>query len=242
MALDLTKKVAVAKVVLEKKNVFGQKAQIVIATDISGSMSTRFREGKVQELLTRMLGIGMNMDDNKAIDVFAFNGRSHVIGEATEYNIDGFVDNVFLRKVSVSGGTNYSPVMSDIVSKFGNASQPQSGFGKLFGKKAEPAIASVPTLVFFITDGELGRTDRQATEELIRESSNQAIFWQFIGIGSEEFDFLKKLDDLRGRFLDNADFFKVEDPTDTSDEWFYEQILNEFPSWLSQAKSKGILL
>jgi hypothetical protein len=242
MALDLTKKVAVAKVVLEKKNVFGQKAQIVIATDISGSMSRRFEQGKVQELITRMLGIGMNMDVNNAIDVFAFNNRSHVIGEATQYNIDGFVDNVFLRKVSVNGGTSYSPVMSDIVGKFGNVVQPQSGFGKLFGKKSEPVIANVPTLVFFITDGELGRSDKEATEKIIRDSSNQAIFWQFIGIGSEEFDFLQKLDDLSGRFLDNADFFKVEDPTTTPDEWFYEQILNEFPSWLNQAKSKGILL
>jgi hypothetical protein len=229
--IDLTKKV---KVVLEKKKIFGEKAQIVIAVDISGSMYSRFSTGKVQELLTRLLAIGMNMDDDKAIDVFAFNTGGYSIAQATEHNIEGFVNNVFLRKVSVSGGTKYAPVMSDIVKKFGNT----GGIGKFFGMKRSAPV-SVPTFVFFITDGD--NFDKPETEKLIKDAANQAIFWQFVGIGSERFEFLQKLDDLSGRLIDNADFFAVNDISSISDDELYDRLLTEVPSWLKEARSKGVL-
>lgn len=234
MSIDLAKKTEVAKIILEKKNIFGEKAQVVVAEDISGSMLYDFSKGKVQELIARILGIGMNMDDNKEIDVYAFNTNGYEVGNANENNIDGYVNEVFLKKVSIGGGTNYSPVMKKIVDKFGTQ---KSGLSKLFGKKK--TASKIPTLVFFITDGD--NFDKAETIKLITETSNQPIFWQFIGIGNEQFNFLQKLDDLPNRFLDNADFFKVVDPTSATDEWFYDNILNEFPTWLSEAKSKGVL-
>src|SRR5437763_3749 len=134
MTLDLTKKVQLVNVTLEKKkvNVPEVLGDIVIAEDISGSMSGRFRDGVVQELITRLLAIGMVLDQDKSINVYAFNSGSHEIGSATEKNIDGFVDNVFLRKVRVNGGTNYSPDMRDIVNKFGNKKVCKSALTKLF--------------------------------------------------------------------------------------------------------------
>jgi hypothetical protein len=226
--IDLTKKAAV---ILEKKQLSNVKAQVKIAIDQSGSMSGLYSNGTVQELIDRLLGIGMNMDLDKSIDVYAFSNEAKEVGQVTEGNHIGFVNNVFLKKAKLWGGTNYAPVMDMVI----KSSSAKKKFG-LFGKAEK---ASEPTLVIFVTDG--NNFDKNETIKLIKESSKQAIFWQFVGIGWESFQFLQELDDLKGRFLDNADFFKVSDLSKISDEELYDKLLNEFPSWIGQARSKGIL-
>lgn len=226
--IDLTKK---AKVVLEKKQIFGEKAQVVFALDISGSMSSLFNNGTVQELTDRLLGIGMNLDDNQSIDVFAFGMGNHEIGTATEKNYSNFVNGTILKKVNLEYDTKYAGVMDRIANKF---SMPKKG---LFKKTVQ--AAKTPTYVIFVTDG--NNSDPAEAERIIRETSDQAIFWQFVGIGNASFSFLQKLDDMSGRFLDNADFFSVSNLRQVSDEELYEKLLNEFPTWLNQARAKGIL-
>lgn len=93
--IDLNKK---AQIVLEKKAIFGEKAQVVFITDISVSMGSLYRNGTMQELTDRTLGIGMNLDIDKSIDMFAFGRHAHEIGSVTEGNHQGFVDNVLLQK------------------------------------------------------------------------------------------------------------------------------------------------
>jgi hypothetical protein len=253
--IDLTKKV---EVVLEKNNLVGVKADVILAQDISGSMSGEFYNGTVQEVITRLLAVGMKMDVDKSIDVFAFNTGSRHIGEANEGNHANFVKDVFLRKVSVGGGTNYAPVMQEIIANFGTAVKPKTitrevpakGFlGKLFGKTEtiteqvapdDLTAQKTPKLVFFITDGE--NWDHAEAEHVVREAAKQGIFWQFIGLGNETFDFLESLDDMEGRYIDNANFFQVNDINRISDEELYQRILGEFPSWLTEAKQKGLVL
>ncbi|KEK23902.1 VWA domain-containing protein [Bacillus gaemokensis] len=232
--IDLTKK---AKVVLEKKEIFGEKAQVVYITDISVSMSSLYSNGTVQELTDRLLGIGMNLDVDKSIDVFAFGRNAHEVGSVTEGNHQGFVNNVLLQKVSLEGSTNYAGVMDMVVNKYGQPVK-KGLLSRIMGSKHSEK-PTVPTLVFFITDGD--NFDKREAEEIIRKSSNQAIFWQFVGIGRASFDFLQKLDDMSGRFLDNADFFNVNDLRRISDEEFMDRILNEFPEWINQVRNKGIL-
>lgn len=67
------------------------------------------------------------------------------------------------------------------------------------------------------------------------------MFIQFIGIGYESFSFLKGLDDLPGRYLDNANFFAANDIDRISDEKLYERLMNEYPIWLDQARQKGLV-
>jgi hypothetical protein len=237
--IDLTKK---ASVVLEKKSLTGVQANIVLAIDRSGSMAAEYRNGTVQEVVDRLLGIGMNMDSDKSIDVYQFNGGYNYVGNATEGNHENFVRE---NNMTVSGGTNYAPVMKAIIEKYGkklSGVEKKGLLGGLFGKKdsAEKFTAKIPTFVFFITDGE--NFDPIETEAVIREVANQPIFWQFVGIGYERFGFLQKLDDLTGRFLDNADFFKVENIKTISDDELYNKLLTEFPGWLEQAKTKGLIV
>ena len=59
-----------------------------------------------------------------------------------------------------------------------------------------------------------------------------------MGIGDSNFDVLRKLDTMEGRYIDNANFFHFEDIETVSDEQLYENLLDEFPSWLQEAKEK----
>ena len=239
--INLTKK---AGIVLEKKKLAGVKAEIVLVIDQSGSMSSLYKDGTVQELVERLLGIGMNMDANKEIDVFQFNQSSNYVGVATEENHATFVKD---SKMGVSGTTKYAPVMEAVVAKYGTAlggnQEPvkKSLLGGLFkkGTAETPKIPDYPTFVLFITDG--NNSDKREATRIVRESATQPIFWQFVGIGKEEFTFLQKLDDLKDRHVDNADFFKVDDIKNVSDDELYDKLLTEFPDWLNEIKAKGML-
>jgi hypothetical protein len=46
---------------------------------------------------------------------------------------------------------------------------------------------------------------------------------------------------MEGRFIDNANFFHIKDIEKISDEELYNQLLNEFPEWINEAKEKGVL-
>jgi len=46
---------------------------------------------------------------------------------------------------------------------------------------------------------------------------------------------------MNGRFLDNANFFHVNDLRQISDEEFMDRVLNEFPQWIKEARAKGVL-
>lgn len=94
-----------------------------------------------------------------------------------------------------------------------------------------------PAFVVFINDGGCKKT----IKSIIEASSKKPVFWQFVGIGNGNFEFLQKLDTMEGRYVDNANFIHIEDIDKTTDEQLYDALLNEFPSWLKEAKEKGVL-
>ena len=67
------------------------------------------------------------------------------------------------------------------------------------------------------------------------------MFVQFVGIGKEDFPFLRKLDELPGRLIDNAGFMLVNDLDTIKDLELYDRLLNEFPQWLEKAWAQGLL-
>lgn len=54
-------------------------------------------------------------------------------------------------------------------------------------------------------------------------------------------DFLKKLDDMGGRSIDNVDFFRLPKPNHISDEDLYAKIFDEYPEWVKVVRKKGII-
>lgn len=242
----------VKKIILEKK-VDPISVNMKLIVDKSGSMSDLFEDGFVQDLCERILAVGMNLDVNKSIEVFAFNNYGDEVGTANENNYKGF-----MRKVKAGGGTNYSPVMSMVWKGYQTirettVEKKQGLLKKMFGIKSTetkkeyvdvPSAISetIPTYVVMVTDGD--NFDTEATERIIKASSGQPIFWQFIGLktdSSTKFEFLKKLDTMSGRVIDNANFFEVEPVEDMTDDMLYRKLLTEFPDWVKLAKNAGIL-
>ena len=210
--LDLRKQ-NVVQLCLTKPTLVDQPARVAVVMDYSGSMSTLFRNGTVQSILERLLPIAMQFDDNGEMEVWLFENSFRRMPNMTLDNFYGYVQREILDKGYRMGGTYYAPVMRDVYNKYINE---------------EPA--NLPNYVIFITDG--ANSDRSATQSVITEVSKYPIFWQFVGIGDSEFPFLEKLDDLTGRYVDNADFFALNDFQAISDDELYRRLLTEYPGWL----------
>ena len=218
--ISLKKKTA--SIVLEKKQLTGVTAKVGIVLDITGSMRKLYRDGVVQEVVERVLAVASQFDDDGELDVWVYDNEFSRLPAATEEIFMGYVEKNILSNDSVHKfGRNDEPkVMKDVIQKY---------------TKEEPS--DVPVFLVFINDGGC----KAGIKKFIVESSTQPIFWQFIGIGDSNFDVLRKLDTMEGRFVDNANFFHVPDIDQVTDEELYNQMLNEFPEWLKEAKEKGIL-
>jgi hypothetical protein len=243
--IDLSKKATIS---LTKKGLNGVRARVALALDISGSMSDLFRKGVVQRTCERTLGLAMNFDDNQAADVFLFGVRDHAAGEIAKSNFYEFVDREIIRKYPLEPGTNYAGVIRRIIDFYFPKALRKSGktgsFFGLGGKQNYTIDASayrnqVPVYVIFVTDGNC--FDDADTEEMIRLASELGLFFQFVGVGNERFAFLDKLDNLPGRFIDNANFFSVRSLDRMNDDELYDKLLGEFPSWINEARSKQLI-
>lgn len=226
---------------LSKKNgvdLGDTRAKVVVALDYSGSMCGLYRNNTVQETLNRLVPLGLTFDDNGSIDVYLFESKYRKFDDLTLDNYSDYVKEVIDKSGYSMGGTNYAGVIEDIV--FGGTHdetvQKKGLFG--FGKKTfttkvtRDAIVSddQPTFIIFITDGD--NSDKLETDDVIRRSSKENVFIQFVGIGSEKFKYLKKLDELEGRERDNTGFIKLENLRDVSDDMLYEKVLEQFVQWL----------
>lgn len=188
------------------------RARVFVVIDRSGSMSHLYRNGAVQEVLTRLLPLALKFDDNGELEVYVFNNNCLQLAPMTLANYDNYVQTEILNKgKGPGGGTSYAPVIKETVSIYNDGS-PYPAFG------------------IFITDGE--NDDRNPTDRAIRESSKYKIFYQFVGIGHENFRYLQKLDDLDGRQVDNTAFVKVEDFARLDDDQLFNKLLEQYPQWL----------
>jgi len=192
-----------------------QKARVALALDISVSMRPLFEGGTVQRVCERLLALGVQFDDNGAVDIFLFGNNDYEVGELSESNFYDFVEREIMNTYRLEGKTNYAGVIRRIVEKY----------TREYGK---------PAYVLFIADG--NNHDEAEAEQAIVKASSAPIFWQFVGIGPRNFEFLEKLDDIPHRQIDNADFFALNDLDQISDEELYKRMLTEFPSWLEEAK------
>lgn len=196
-----------------------QKARVALVVDISGSMANLYRKGVVDKVCERALALGVNFDDNEAVDVWAFGVRTHEIGELRKQDFFGFVNDRIRKKHDFEGGTNYAPAVQAVTKKYTS-------------EKGDPAY------VMFVTDGD--NQDKAAMTPAIIEAAKHGIFWQFIGLGSG-FKYLETLDTMEGRVIDNANFFALNDIDTIDDNELFRRMLGEFPDWLKKAKTQGII-
>lgn len=216
--LDLRKE-QITKLCLEKKSLSAAKSRVALVLDYSGSMHKLYKNGTVQSVIERALPLAMQFDDNGEMEVWLFDDKFRRLPSITLKNYYGYIEKEVNKKNWHMGGTCYAPVMKDVAVKY-----------------IEEEPAKLPNYVMFITDG--NNSDKAETTREITALADHPIFFQFIGIGHEKFQYLEKLDTLEGRRVDNAGFFKIDDIVKVSDEELYSQLLKEYPEWLENDEVK----
>lgn len=202
----------------------GLVARVVVALDYSGSMRHMYKSGVVQQTINKLLPLGLAFDDNGSVDVFLFQSDYCRMPSLDISNYETFVNNVIMTSGYRMGGTNYAPVLEAIV---------EGERGGFLGRKivSEPIVNDYcPTFILFMTDG--SNADPGDTSAIIKSSSEKNVFIQFIGIGNDEFKYLRKLDDLRGRARDNTGFSSMKDLVSVTDDELYANVLGQFSEWL----------
>lgn len=196
-----------------KTNMANHTARVALAMDYSGSMDDMFRSGSVQDVVTRLLPIALKFDDNGELESWLFSNGQERLEPVTASNYERYVKNVMMNARMHMGGTEYAPVLRDIVKCYKNSS-------------------NIPAFIMFITDGD--NWDAYETDAIIRELSNYNMFVQFVGIGTgTDFAYLKKLDNLSGRKYDNTGFIAVADMNKLNDQQLYTEILRQYNEWLN---------
>jgi hypothetical protein len=234
-----------ASQVVDLSGLNGQKAKVAVALDYSGSMTQVYGSGAMQRLVEKALALATQFDDDGAIDFFVFDTKAAYLGEIS---LDDFAGSVGrLTKGRRMGTTNYADAFLAVRNHFGFAppAPPKKGF---FGLgKAQPALtgsmlttpADLPVYALFLTDG--APDNKDAAIRALTEVSTAPIFWKFLSIGKQSMAFLEQLDSLTQRFVDNANYEPIGDVDAISDAVLFEKMLEEFPDWLKEVRSKGLI-
>lgn len=229
MGINLSKEESMKKISLRKDKVISLakerdlsdvRSRVALVLDFSYSMEDLFDDGTVQSIIERIIPLALHFDDNGELDFWIFQDSFKKLDGITLDNFYGLAKDV--KKHNRMGGTEYAPVMQDV---------------DRFYIEEEPV--NLPNYVIFITDGD--NSDKTRAEEMISKISNHPIFFQFIGVGDSSFSFLEKLDEMEGRYIDNANFFSVSNINDMSDDDLYDKLFAEFPSWLKNDKVQEML-
>lgn len=205
---------------LKKKNLETTVARVGLVLDISGSMSQRFKNGTVQEIVNKTLPLAVQFDDDGELDFWYYGTTAR---RMKSVNLDNYMEAVpadWKRLMMELGGRNNEPtVLKMVVDAYKNT--------------------KIPAYVLFITDG--GVNHRKEIQNIITEASHLPIFWQFVGVGGQNYGILEKLNTMTGRYVDNAGFFALDDFKKVSNEELYARLLEEFPKWLEEIRKKGMI-
>ncbi|MFJ9196069.1 vWA domain-containing protein [Streptomyces flaveolus] len=216
-----------AGVSLTKHGLEGTRAAVYLVVDYSGSMKPYYRDGTVQALADRVLGLSAHLDDDGTVPVVFFSTDVDAVTEIALADHQGRVERI-VAGLGHMGKTNYHVAMDAVVDHYLDSG------------------ARDPAFVVFQTDG--GPTSRLAAERYLCKAARLPLFWQFVGFGdpgSRQFEYLRKLDELAvpdKRAVDNAGFFHAgRDPRQVSDAELYDRLVGEFPKWLVAARAQGIV-
>ena len=222
--VDLYKSAGVS---LVKHGLDGLRAAVYLVVDYSGSMRPYYRDGSVQALADRVLGLSAHLDDDGRVPVVFFSTDIDAETDIELADHRGSVDRI-VAGLGHMGKTSYHLAMDAVIDHYLDSG------------------STAPALVVFQTDG--GPINKLAAERYLCKAAKLPLFWQFVGFGdpdSRQFDFLRKLDELPvpdRRVVDNAGFFHAgEDPRTVPDGELYDRLVGEFPQWLQAARAAGIV-
>ncbi len=218
--LSLAKK---AQLSLEKNKLTNVRARVGLVLDTSGSMAWQFYEGQVQQVVNRLIPLAVAFDDDGSLDCWAFADSATQLSSVTMLNYANFInqENGGWESWGVGIGNNEPDVIEMIMDYY------------RFSNDTTPAY------LIFISDGGIYMDEEIA--RLLKKAASLPIFWQFVGIGGSDYGVLERLDTMKGRVVDNCNFFAIDDLQSVSEEELYDRLLAEFPAWLKEARTKGII-
>mgnify|MGYP000953195872 CR=1 FL=1 len=205
---------------LKKRNLETLVARVGLVMDISGSMTARFKNGTVQEIVNKTLPLAVQFDDDGELDCWYYGTRARRMDSVNLDNYTEAVPKEWKQLMLELGGCNNEPVVLRMVLDTYRDTK-------------------LPVYVLFITDG--GVSKKNEIQKIITEASKLPIFWQFVGVGGSGYGILEKLDSMKGRYVDNAGFFALDDFKKVSNEELYARLLEEFPKWLKAIRNKGMI-
>ncbi|MBD8615131.1 MULTISPECIES: VWA domain-containing protein [Pseudomonas] len=237
-------------------------ARVALVLDISASMSGLYNSGLVDRLVAKAMPVGLQFDDDGEIDVFAFGVDSYEIASYGMADYKGCVSSI-LERHNLEGGTRYARALELLEAKYANSTDPVYVIFVTDGDteqadKVSYLIRKMSKLPIFIQFVGLGEQippegfDIDGNAEPA-PAKKAGFFARLLGASGSTasassrrpstsgFKYLCELDSMGGREVDNCNFFALKDPASVSDERFYELLMNEYPSWVKEAKSKGIL-
>lgn len=233
-----------ANTALDKSGLNGTVAKVVLVADFSGSMHQEYKTGAMQRLAEKVLALGLNLDDDGAIDFFVFDSGAAYLGEITIDDYKNSVDR--LTRGRRMGTTNYAEAFLKVRDHFGFGKTVTTEKKGLFGRTKQTVVpnpnsgpANEPVYALFLTDG--APDSKPAAVKALTEVSTAPIFWKFLSIGPSPIEFLQKLDDLDSRFVDNADYKPVGNVDNISDNELFEMLLDEYPEWIKEVRAKGLI-
>ncbi|QMU77868.1 VWA domain-containing protein [Streptacidiphilus sp. PB12-B1b] len=209
-----------AAVSLDKYGLGGHRAAVYLVLDHSGSMHRYYQDGSVQRLAEQVLALAAHLDDDGVVPTVFFGWKAH---KAVEIGLDDYQGRIEREHLACGdfGTTNYAAAIEAVT------------------KHYHKSKSKAPAFVVFQTDGE--PDSRPAAERAIRSAAKLPIFWQFVGFGNH-FEFLKQLDTMEGRAVDNAGFFPVGgNPAGMADQTLLNKLMHEYPRWLEAARAQGIV-
>ncbi len=208
------------KVELEKRNLQEVEAKVALVMDISGSMHMSYKDGTVQEIVNKIVPLAVQFDDDGELDFWYYGSTCRRMPSVNLRNYERAVPADWKNLRTDLGGVNNEPaVIKEVIEEY--------------------AKIKIPAYVTFITDGGVSRTNE--IKNLLISASRLPIFWQFVGVRGSGYGVLEKLDNLEGRYVDNANFFALDDFKTVPNSELYSRLLNEFPIWLKEIKRKGII-
>ncbi|MFK4067906.1 VWA domain-containing protein [Streptomyces sp. NPDC029674] len=221
---------------LRRHGLDGVRAAVYLVVDYSGSMRPYYKDGSVQALADRVLGLSAHLDDDGVVPTVFFSTDVDAVTDIALDNHRGRVDEI-VAGLGHMGKTSYHLAMDAVIDHYVDRAD---------GAESAADGSTAPALVVFQTDG--GPINKLAAERYLCKAAKLPLFWQFIGFGdpaSKQFDYLRKLDELAvpaKRPVDNAGFFHAgEDPLAVPDDELYDRLVGEFPAWLAAARAGGIV-
>ena len=205
---------------LKKRNLETLVARVGLVMDISGSMTARFKNGTVQEIVNKTLPLAVQFDDDGELDCWYYGTTARRMDSVNLDNYTKAVPKEWKQLMLELGGCNNEPVVLRMVLDTYRDTK-------------------LPVYVLFITDG--GVSKKSEIQKIITEASKLPIFWQFVGVGGSGYGILEKLGSMKGRYVDNAGFFALDDFKKVSNEELYARLLEEFPKWLKAIRDKGMI-